>query len=122
MGDVGRWSTRRPISDSRREGTRAGELREFSDSKIKFCWCPPGKFTMGSPKTEKGRSDDEDQVEVTLSRGFWMGACEVTQGEWSRVMGALPDEVTEKAGIGDDFPLYNVNYAEAQALCVKLTA
>jgi formylglycine-generating enzyme required for sulfatase activity len=50
-----------------------------------------------------------------------MGAYEVTQGDWKRVLGALPGEVNEKAGIGDDFPAYNMNYAEAQAFCAKLT-
>ena len=76
---------------------------------------------MGSPRDEPERRPFETQVEVTLSHGFWMGRYEVTQGEWTRVIGALPGELNEKAGIGDDFPLYNVNYAEAQAFCAKLT-
>ena len=32
----------------------------------------------------------EDQVEVTLTRGFWMGKYEVTKGQWKRVIGMLP--------------------------------
>ena len=35
---------------------------------------------MGSPPDEPERDDDEDQVRVTLTRGFWLGASEVTQG------------------------------------------
>ncbi len=101
------------------EGSKAGEAREVVG--IKLRWCPAGTFKMGSPRTEPERRPGEDQVDVTLTHGFWMGQCEVTQGEWKRVMGALPGEVTEHAGVGDDFPLYNVNYAEAQALCAKLT-
>lgn len=54
-------------------------------------YIPPGKFRMGSPKSEEGRrSDKENQVEVELSRGFYMGRCEVTQGEWKALMGTEP--------------------------------
>ncbi|MCA9074638.1 MAG: caspase family protein [Planctomycetaceae bacterium] len=73
------------------EGLRAGEVRGFGgDLKIKFCWCPPGSFQMGSPKNEADRHDDETQVHVTLTRGFWLGRTEVTQREWKAVMGTEP--------------------------------
>ena len=35
---------------------------------------------MGSPRGEPERRPGEDQVEVTLTKGFWMGKYEVTQG------------------------------------------
>ncbi len=101
------------------DGSKAGEAKEILG--IQLRWCPAGTFMMGSPRSEPERRPGENQVEVTLSHGFWMGAHEVSQGEWKRIMGALPGELNEAAGIGDDFPLYNVNYAEAQALCAKLT-
>ena len=41
---------------------------------------PAGSFVMGSPVDEAGRQDDEVQHQVTLSRSFWMGTTEVTQG------------------------------------------
>src|SRR5205823_14819756 len=68
-------------------GAKAGQ--EWSDNglKMKFCWCPAGKFTMGSPKDEKDRFDDENQVSVTISRGFWLGKYEATQAEWEKIMG-----------------------------------
>ncbi len=50
-------------------------------------WCPPGKFMMGSPMTEKDRDDSEVQHEVTLTQGFWIGKTEVTQAQWSAIMG-----------------------------------
>ena len=52
-------------------GTRAGDERAVAG--LKLCWCPLGKFTMGSPPAEPERRPGEDQVEVTLSRGFWVG-------------------------------------------------
>ncbi len=38
----------------------------------------PGKFTMGSPATEVDHYDDEQQHEVEIKKGFWMGQYEVT--------------------------------------------
>ncbi|MEW6071737.1 MAG: formylglycine-generating enzyme family protein [Planctomycetota bacterium] len=100
-------------------GTRAGEERTVAG--IRLCWCPPGRFTMGSPPGEPERRPGEDQVDVTLTRGFWMGKFETTQGEWRRVVGALPGELTAELSEGDDFPVGNVDFAEAEAFCGKLT-
>ena len=55
---------------------------------MEFMWIPAGRFLMGSPADEEGRSADELQHEVRISEGFWMGKYEVTQGEWEAVMGA----------------------------------
>jgi formylglycine-generating enzyme required for sulfatase activity len=74
---------------------------------------------MGSPPDEPERRSDEGQVEVTLTKGFWMGKFEVTQGRWQRVMGEFPHQ--HPAGEGDDFPVVEVNYGEAEAFCRKLT-
>src|SRR3954471_560023 len=86
---------------------------------IQFCWCPPGQFRMGSPPGELERRSDETQVEVTLSRGFWIGKYEVTQGEWKKVMGAFPRPMTDE--VGPDFPMGWINYAEAEQFCNVLT-
>jgi formylglycine-generating enzyme required for sulfatase activity len=100
-------------------GSKAGEAREVAG--VKLCWCPPGKFLMGSPLDEPERRPDETQVEVTLTKGFWMGKYSVTQRQWKRVADKLPGELTAAGGEGDDFPVYNVNYAEAEAFCRQLT-
>jgi formylglycine-generating enzyme required for sulfatase activity len=76
---------------------------------------------MGSPNDEPERRSDEEQVEVTLTKGFWMGKYTVTQGQWKRVVGKLPGEITAELGEGDDLPVGNVNYAETEAFCLKLT-
>jgi formylglycine-generating enzyme len=100
------------------DGTRAGEERTIGG--IKLCWCPPGRFTMGSPPGEPERRPDEPLVEVTLTRGFWAGKYEVTQGDWKRVVGTLPGEPTAELPEGDEFPVGNVNFAGAEAFCRKL--
>ena len=99
--------------------SKAGEERQVAG--IKLCWCPPGKFMMGSPPGELERRPGEDQVEVTLSRGFWIGKYEATQGDWKRVVGALPGPLTAELPEGNDYPVGNVNFAEAESFCQKLT-
>lgn len=88
---------------------------------VKLCWCPSGKFTMGSPDTEPSHRPDETQVEVTLSKGFWMAKYETTQGQWKRVVGKLPGKATAELPEGDDLPVGDVNFAQAEAFCAKLT-
>ena len=101
------------------DGAKAGEAKAVAG--VKLCWCPPGKFTMGSPRGEPERRPGEDQVEVTLTRGFWAGKYEVTQGDWKRVVGKLPGPLTAELPEGDDYPVGNVNFAEAEGFCRSLT-
>ena len=77
-------------------GSKIGEEREVAG--IKLCWCPPGRFIMGSPPDEPERRPGEDQVEVTLTKGFWIGKYEVTQGQWKRVVGEFPGKLTRRRG------------------------
>lgn len=50
---------------------------------------PLGSFTMGSPKREPNRSDNEGpQIEVKFKRAFAMAATEVTVGEFRRFVAA----------------------------------
>ena len=94
---------------------------------MKFCWCPPGTFIMGSPETETGRKMVENQVEVTLSQGFWLGKYEVTQQEWERVMGTKPWSDSRLAAynmkieVGQNYPATCVKIADAEAYYQKLT-
>src|SRR5437016_408685 len=67
-------------------GSKAGDERQVA--LVKLCWCPPGSFLMGSPPSEPERRPGETQVQVRLTRGFWIGKYEVTQGDWKRVVGA----------------------------------
>jgi len=99
-------------------GARPGQVRTVAG--IALCWCPPGRFRMGSPAEEPDHRADEEQVEVTLSRGFWMGRFEVTQGEWQRVLGAFPQP--QNKGAGPRFPVYWVSFLEAEEFCGKLNA
>ena len=107
-------------------GTKAGQEWSGNGLRMRFCWCPPGKFTMGSPKDEAHRAINENQVQVTLTKGFWLGKYEVTQGEWKRLMETSvadlrPDSTHPLRGEGDMYPMYYVSHDEAAEFCKKLT-
>ena len=63
---------------------------------------------------------------VTLTKNFWMGETEVTQGLWEAVWGTTwpgsPTDVPSSAnGLGANKPAYYVNWYEAVAFCNLLT-
>jgi len=84
-------------------------------------WIAPGTFTMGSPESERGRSDWEGpQTRVTLTKGLWMGKYEVTVGEYLATMGSAG--CRDPADPGDlDMPVEYVSWDDAVAYCAKLT-
>jgi formylglycine-generating enzyme required for sulfatase activity len=89
----------------------------------RMIWCPPtgpGGFLMGSPESEKGRSDDETQHKVVLTTGFWLGEYEVTQAEWTAVMGSNPSTIWKDSS-GPKVPVQNISWFEAVDFCRRLT-
>src|SRR5438876_1233587 len=58
---------------------------------MKLVQIPTGKFLMGSADSEKdAQPDEKPQHQVQITRPFFMGAFEVTQAEYEKVMGANP--------------------------------
>ena len=65
--------------------------------------------------------------QVTLS-DYYIGKYEVTQGLWEKVMGTTLEEQRDKGnkdwplyGQGSDYPMYYINWEEAQAFVEKLS-
>ena len=85
---------------------------------LRFVWLPAGQFVMGSPTNEVGRADNEGpQTRVALTRGFFLGRYEVTQGEYQSVIGTNPSYFT-----GDtNRPVEQVNWYDATNYCALLT-
>jgi formylglycine-generating enzyme required for sulfatase activity len=96
----------------------AAELKLDLDANVTMTLAllPAGKFLMGSPKGEKGRGDNEDQHEVTISKPFYMGTTEVTQEQYERVMGNNPSQTK-----GPRNPVDSVSLDDAREFCRKLS-
>jgi sulfatase-modifying factor enzyme 1 len=100
-------------------GNKAGDrvVIRVTGVDLAFRWCPAGTFQMGSAPNETGRSDDENQVSVTLTNGFWMPETEVTQELWTAIMGARSGWTV---GRGAKYPAYDVSHDEAFEFCRQL--
>jgi formylglycine-generating enzyme required for sulfatase activity len=89
---------------------------------------PAGTYTIGSPPTESGRSEDEAQHSVTLTRSFLMGTTEVTQGQYAALMGTNPvvsqSDCTRSTPETppDDAPVYCVSWVDAAHLANAASA
>ena len=82
---------------------------------------PAGEFTMGSPVGEKDHQDDEEQVAVTLTKSFWLGKTEVTQGQWQQVMSTEPWKGQPLVQADKDCPATYVSFFDAVEFCEMLT-
>jgi formylglycine-generating enzyme required for sulfatase activity len=93
--------------------------------KMVFCWVPAGKATLGSPKDEKGRAENEQEHEFS-TKGFWLGKYPVTQEQWQAVMGYNPSNFNgknENKAKGLDtslFPVEAVSWHDCQAFIQKV--
>jgi formylglycine-generating enzyme required for sulfatase activity len=74
----------------------------------------PGSFRMGS---SQGASDERPVHTVFIERSLWIGMSEVTQLEWSNLMGSNPSRFQ-----GYSLPVEQVCWDDAMAYCAALTA
>lgn len=94
-----------------------GEADEFVNSlKMKLRRIPAGAFEMGSPAGESGRHDDEPRRKVTISRPFYIGVYEVTQGQYEELMGRNPSGFK-----GRSLPADNISWNDAVEFCRRLS-
>ena len=92
--------------DATRDGTLRWEFRTITNSfGMTFNYIVPGTFMMGSPPDEYGRSDDEIQHEVTLTKGYFIQTTEITQEQWVSVMGSYNPSYNNHCG---DCPVENI--------------
>src|SRR5262249_53695278 len=89
---------------------------------MKLARIPAGKFQMGSPEAEAERDPEEVQHEVAITRPFYLGVSEVTQDQYQQLLGKNPSFFQGKNGGGPDFPVDQVQWADAVAFCAKLSA
>ena len=85
-------------------------------TKMTFMPIPAGTFIMGSPKTEPGREDNENQVRVNITKPFYLAQTETTCGQYIAIM---DDDPPSSDGKND--PVTNVLWKEAMTVCETLT-
>jgi formylglycine-generating enzyme required for sulfatase activity len=84
---------------------------------MEFVLIPADEFVMGSPKDEEGRLDNEGpQHRVKINRPFYMGATEVTQEQYERIVGNNPAQFK-----GARNPVETVSWEDAVEFCRKLS-
>ncbi|WP_269541513.1 SUMF1/EgtB/PvdO family nonheme iron enzyme [Cerasicoccus fimbriatus] len=94
----------------------SGQNYEVPFIDMSLVWIAPGSFSMGSPPTEPSRLPEEGPVtQVRLTRGYWIGAHEVTQQQYTDVIGFNPSRLQGKTR-----PVEYVSWNEAMAYCRKL--
>lgn len=89
---------------------------------MKLAKIPAGTFVMGSPRSEAERDDKEERHEVTITKPFYLGVCEVTQAEYDEVMQSAGDFRNRSTFQGDDRPVENVEWKVAKIFCEQLSS
>jgi len=86
---------------------------------MKLTLIPAGEFEMGSSKAEDQKASDAEQPRhhVRITRPFYMGVTEVTQGQYRNATGQSPSEFHGS----DDLPVDRVSWLDAVAFCNTLS-
>ena len=94
----------------------ARKRAEAAIAGMEFVWVPAGEFQMGST----GSEDSEQPVtQVRISRGYWLGKYEVTQGQWQALMGSNPSYYKS---YGTNCPVERVSWEDVQEFIARLNA
>ena len=114
------WDGKQTVAQyAKRAGLKATETMELGDGvKLELALIPAGKFLMGSPENEKGRSRNEGpQHEVTISQPFYMGKYEVTTEQYVQIRSG-----NSSNNRNDTEPAKGVSWHEGLDFCNKLSA
>ena len=79
-----------------------------------FALIPAGTFKMGS---NQGFSDNKPVHEVTITKDFYIGKYEVTQGEYEKHCIYGGSSPSSDYGYGDNYPAYYVSWYDALVYC-----
>jgi formylglycine-generating enzyme required for sulfatase activity len=102
-----------PKSKTDNTQTRVNEVDGMT-----MVWVPPGSFLMGAPDSDTlSARNEKPQVNVVLTKGFWMCRTVVTQKAFAAIMG---EEMIRTATRGENYPVTDVSLAEIFAYCDKV--
>jgi len=119
IGSCGKRATQPPPLRTRQPASQPAKalLLDLGNRvQMKLTLISPGKFVMGSPEIEEGRTPFEAQHEVTISYPFHMGIYPVIQEQYEQVMGNNPSQWR-----GAKDPVQNISWNEANEFCMKLS-
>ncbi len=84
---------------------------------------PAGEFKMGSlDKDSAARDDERPQHRVSISTSFYFQNTEVTQGQWTSVMGTRPWIWRNFVQEGSNYAADYVSWSDAVEFCRKLSS
>ncbi len=86
-------------------------------TKMSFIRVKAGAFMMGSPVNDVDRFNNEMLHKVNLTKDFYLGKHEVTQGEWEVIMGKNPSHFKS---CGKNCPVENVSWDRVQKFIRRL--
>ncbi len=93
-------------------------------SQLELVKIPAGSFSMGeAAKNKKYRHPGVRGQREVIKESFYMGIYEVTQAQWKAVMGTDIEKISGSGplcGVGDDFPMYHLTWADAMGFCDQL--
>ena len=87
-----------------------------TETKPKTVRIPAGTFSMGSPKSEFGRAEDETIHNVTISKDFLLCVHPVTQELWRSVMGYDSNKIEDEE---ENFPIINISWNDCHDFIEK---
>ena len=102
---------------------------------MKLKLIPAGEFLMGSAKSPqelvsmfgldeedvKHFADEQPQHRVRITKPFYLGVTEVTQGQWDAAMGTRPWRGRTDGKEGSEYAATSVTWEDAQAFCEALS-
>jgi formylglycine-generating enzyme required for sulfatase activity len=98
---------------------------------LTMLWIPPGRFWMGSPADETGRSEAEGPQHLVQLQGFFMSQTLITQAQWRALAMGKPAKSGQErltkldpdpSGFnGDQRPVEQVSWHEAMEFCRRLS-
>jgi formylglycine-generating enzyme required for sulfatase activity len=105
-------------------GCKVSRLEETTNSiGMRFVLIPAGEFMMGSPPGDQDALYwERPQHRVRITKPFYLGVHEVTQGQYEAVMGSRPWSGQPCVKEGADYPATYVNWEDAVLFCEKLSA
>ena len=119
---LGLWScssdTRSDTAPDPTAAETASQPRRITNSiGMELVYIPPGEFMMGSPDGESNRHSNEGpRHRVRITQGFYLGATEVTQGQWQAIMGNNPSRFSGS----NNLPVESVFWHDAVNFCRRL--